>query len=167
MKIFTFFLTMIFAFQLSTAQSDYMRYQNGKFYINNSKVYTIKDVCTGETLTREDYRACASMRHMHEDTKALWRGISVMAGVTAGTYIYLINSPESLSFTRSLNRIILYVYSGSILGVLLGYQIIKSIRYRISRRNFIDGYNQSHFTNMGMELKLGATPNGVGLVLSF
>lgn len=156
------------AIQFSMGQSTEVRYHDHYFYFQNGLVISKSDVCFLDDLTPEQAEACFAMQ---DDYRALHRVRNTMliSGAVSLLGYYISNQKsEGLDVIgdNTLGTALLIGGGGVFVTSLLNL-LPRDVRRRRSLKRFISSFNETPQEDNSMELKIGTTSTGFGLVLNF
>lgn len=163
------FCIIFFAvFQLSIGQSTEVRYHDKTFYFQNGLIISRADVCSIGDLTPEQAEACFTMQDDYRTLHRVRNTMLISGAVTLlGFYVRNQRSEGSGKIGDEIFGIALLVGGGGVFVTTLLNLMPRDMRRRKSLRRFISSFNETPHEDNSMELKLGTTSSGIGLVLNF
>lgn len=167
MRVILMMFIAAFSLQLGFGQTAKIEYRDGKL-VQMNELYEIKDFYIGKQFASDESIAYSSLLEAKEDE---WKTSLRLKISTGATLLFGIAYIGSLSNGANPNAFFPFIAT-VISGVVSIYDLItynvKVSKSKKAIKNFVDVYNNNRTQkDTGAQLKLGATPNGAGIVLQF
>lgn len=167
MRIILMMFISILALQLGICQTAKIEYRDGKL-VQMNELYEIKDFYIGKQFTSDESIAYSSLLEAKEDERKTCLRLKISTGATV---LFGIAYIGSISNGANLNAVFPFFVT-VISGVVCIYDLIrydvKVSKSKKAIKSFVDVYNNNRSQkDTGVQLNLGTTPNGAGIVLQF
>lgn len=156
------------AIQFSMGQSTEVRYHDHYFYFQNGLVISKSDVCFLDDLTPEQAETCFAMQDDYRALHSVRNTMLISGAVSLLGYYVSTQRSEGVDVIGDDTLGTALLIGGG--GVFVTSLLNLMPRYRRSRRSlkrFRSSFNETPQEDNSMELKLGTTSSGIGLVLNF
>lgn len=167
MRIILIMFVVLFSLQLGFGQTGKIEYRNGKL-VQMNELYEIKDFYIGKQFTSDETIAYNSLLEAKKDEGETSIRLRISTGATV---LFGIAYIGSISNGENLDAVFPFLAT-VISGVVAIYDLftydVKVSKSKKAIKNFVDVYNNNNARkDTGVNLNLGTTPNGTGIVLQF